>query len=271
MRITGRRSGWTQRGMFLVLSLQNNNPPMERDQFLKRSLFATGALFAAPFLSRSAAGVQENEFAEPSSTGPLLPVGLDRIELPYAFAALEPYIDARTMEIHYGKHHAKYVSETQALLEKQPVSAKTAEELFATISTADAKLRNNAGGAWNHNFFWQSMKPGQQPMNSRVSEALTGAFGSVEAFQERFTESAKTRFGSGWAWLVQQPDGTLVCGSTANQDNPLMDVGDLRGKPLLALDVWEHAYYLHYQNDRAKYIAQWWNVVDWDSVARRLA
>ena len=205
------------------------------------------------------------------------PFTFAQVPLPYGYAALEPYIDAQTMEIHYSKHHAAYIKNVNDALVTEKIAAVSEETFFSSISTLSAKARNNGGGAWNHNFFWQVMRPGseQNQPSGKVSEALAASFGSVEKFKEQFTQAAMTRFGSGWAWLVSDK-GKLVIGSTPNQDNPLMDfsgqtgVSDLKGKPLLALDVWEHAYYLKYQNKRNEYVANWWKVVNWDEVAKRL-
>ena len=193
--------------------------------------------------------------------------------LPYAPDALEPHIDKMTMEIHHGKHHNAYVTNLNKALESAPdLANKTVEELLANncaivpenIRTA---VRNNGGGHVNHSMFWKIMKAGGggQPVGS-VSQAITGAFGGFDAFKEKFNQAAATRFGSGWAWLVKDREGKLAITSTANQDNPLMDGS---GTPLMGLDVWEHAYYLKYQNRRPEYIAAWWNTVNWDEVDRR--
>ncbi len=192
-----------------------------------------------------------------------------QLQLPYDYAALEPHIDAQTMDIHYNKHHAAYVKNVNEALAEASLSFRDEFDLFKNISTLSVKVRNNGGGAWNHNFFWQIMKPEASEPGSKLLDALAGTFGSMEKFKEQFTTAAMTRFGSGWAWLVED-NGALKIGSTPNQDNPLMDVSDLRGTPLLALDVWEHAYYLKYQNKRNEYVANWWNLVHWDEVARRL-
>lgn len=196
-----------------------------------------------------------------------------QIKLPYSFNALEPYIDAQTMEIHYGKHHAAYVKNaSDALLESQ-ATYTSENELFKSISQVTPKLRNNAGGVYNHNFFWTCMRPGDSSNlmpAGKALEAINNAFGGVEKFKEQFAQTAMSRFGSGWAWLVSE-QGKLKIGSTPNQDNPLMDVSELKGTPILALDVWEHAYYLKYQNKRNEYVANWWNLVNWDEVSRRLS
>jgi len=190
--------------------------------------------------------------------------------LPYAFDALEPHIDARTMEIHHGKHHAGYVAKLNAALEKHPDFQKQSlETLLGNINAVPdairAAVRNNGGGHANHSLFWTVMKPGGggEP-GGALGKAIGSAFGSFDAFRQQFSDAAATRFGSGWAWLVVA-GGTLAVESTPNQDSPLME-GKL---PILGLDVWEHAYYLKYQNRRPDYIQAWWNVVNWDEVARR--
>lgn len=193
-----------------------------------------------------------------------------QVALPYAYSALEPYIDAQTMEIHYTKHHTAYIKNVNEAIAAEKISFGSEKEFFSNASKLSAKARNNGGGAWNHNFFWEVMKPGGGGAPSgKVADALNGSFGSLEKFKEAFGQAAATRFGSGWAWLVSD-GGKLKIGSTPNQDNPLMDLSELKGTPLLALDVWEHAYYLKYQNKRADYITNWWNVVNWDAVAKKL-
>jgi len=194
-----------------------------------------------------------------------------QVKLPYAYNALEPHIDAQTMEIHYTKHHTAYIKNVNDAIAAEKITASNEKEFFAQASKLSAKAKNNGGGAWNHNFFWEVMKPnGGATPAGKVGDAINGAFGSFDKFKEQFTAAGKDRFGSGWAWLVND-NGKLKIGSTANQDNPLMDSSDFKGTPLLALDVWEHAYYLKYQNKRPDYIAAWWNVVNWDEVAKRLA
>lgn len=194
-----------------------------------------------------------------------------QVALPYAFNALEPSIDTTTMEIHYGKHHTAYIKNVNEAIVAEKISFASEEAFFANASKLSSKAKNNGGGAWNHNFFWQIMKPnGGGAPNGKVADAINGAFGSFDKFKEAFAQAGATRFGSGWAWLVKD-GGKLKIGSSANQDNPLMDSSELKGTPLLALDVWEHAYYLKYQNKRADYITAWWNVVNWDEVAKRLA
>lgn len=201
--------------------------------------------------------------------------------LPYAFDALEPHIDAKTMEIHYGKHHAAYIKNLNTALEgKADLAAHSLDELMASLATVEDKalqsaLRNNGGGHWNHAFFWETLAPADKSgkPSPELAKAIDAAFGSIDDFKKTFGEAAAKRFGSGWAWLSLN-DGKLAVTSTPNQDNPLMKGlvadGEL-GTPLLGLDVWEHAYYLHYQNRRPDYVSAWWNLVNWDTVSARFA
>ena len=190
-------------------------------------------------------------------------------DLKYDYNALEPYIDARTMEIHHGKHHGGYTSKLNAAIEGSSLADQSITDLLASAGSNTA-VRNNGGGFYNHNLFWEVMSPngGGQPAGALL-DAINDAFGSFGDFKEQFSNAAATRFGSGWAWLVRKKDGDLAVTSTPNQDNPLMDVVDERGLPLLALDVWEHAYYLKYQNRRPDYIDAFWNVVEWSEVSRK--
>ena len=190
--------------------------------------------------------------------------------LPYALDALEPFIDTKTMEIHHGKHHQAYVDNLNKAIVGTPNEGKSLEELVAIAGSISPAVRNNGGGHWNHTFFWESLAPhaGGTPTGD-LGEAITATFGSFDAFKEKFAAAGATRFGSGWAWLVLNADKKLVIGSTPNQDNPLMDLSDLKGSPILGLDVWEHAYYLKYQNKRPDYINAWWNVVNWRFVEKR--
>ncbi len=199
-------------------------------------------------------------------------------DLGYAFDALEPHIDARTMEIHHDKHHAAYVSKLNDALEGSGLEDKSICELVGDLSAVpDAKrtaVRNNGGGHANHSLFWQVIAPGgANAPSGDLAAAIDSAFGSFDAFKEAFANAAATRFGSGWAWLVKKDDGSVAVCSTANQDSPCMGeaIAGCSGKPLLGLDVWEHAYYLNYQNRRPDYIAAFWNVVNWDVVAERFA
>lgn len=191
--------------------------------------------------------------------------------LPYAHNALEPNIDARTMEIHHGKHHAGYVSKLNAAVDGTDLAGKSLEELVKNHSDNGA-VRNNGGGHWNHSLFWEVMSPngGGEPSGA-LADAINSAFGSFDKFKDAFSNAAATRFGSGWAWLCKKSDGSVEVCSSANQDNPLMpDVG-CGGTPILGLDVWEHAYYLNYQNRRPDYINAFFNVVNWDAVSEKFA
>lgn len=183
--------------------------------------------------------------------------------LPYAYDALEPYIDKMTMEIHHTKHHNAYVTNLNKAIDGTELAEKSLEELMANISKLPMAVRNNGGGHFNHSFFWKLMKKGGGNPTGELSTAINSTFGSLDDLKKKFNEAALGRFGSGWAWLVSS-NGKLVVSSTPNQDNPLMDVADIKGTPVLGLDVWEHAYYLKYQNRRNEYAENWWNVVNWD-------
>jgi Fe-Mn family superoxide dismutase len=187
--------------------------------------------------------------------------------LPYAFDALEPHIDTLTMQIHHGKHHQAYIDNLNKAIAGTPNENKSLEELVAKAGTISPAVRNNAGGHWNHSFFWQILAPnaGGTP-TGKLSDDINATFGSLDAFKEKFNAAGISRFGSGWAWLISK-DGKLEISSTPNQDNPLMDVAEVKGTPLLGADVWEHAYYLKYQNKRADYLAAFWKVVNWNKVA----
>lgn len=191
-------------------------------------------------------------------------------ELKYALNALEPHVDAQTMELHYTKHHRGYYDNfmkaaTEAALLETPL-----EEIMQNISKYNATLRNNGGGYYNHNLFWENLTPEKKEVPAKLKSAVERDFGSWDTFTAEFETAAKTRFGSGWAWLSVDGNGKLFVSSTPNQDNPLMDVAEKRGNPILGLDVWEHAYYLKYQNRRAEYVSAFWNIVDWEVVATRL-
>ena len=190
--------------------------------------------------------------------------------LPYANNALEPHFDALTMEIHHDRHHNAYVTNLNAAVNDTPLAGKSLEELFATISTLSPAVRNNGGGHYNHDLFWNILSPngGGAPVGT-LAKAIDTKFGSFDAFKEEFKKAGITRFGSGWAWLVAQKDGSIAVSSTPNQDNPLMDVADVKGFPVIGLDVWEHAYYLKFQNKRPDYIDAFWSVVDWNKAEAR--
>jgi Fe-Mn family superoxide dismutase len=191
-------------------------------------------------------------------------------DLPYDYNALERSIDARTMEIHHGKHHAAYTNNLNNAIAGTSMEGKSIEQILAENTGDNAAVRNNGGGFYNHNLFWEIMSPnGGGAPKGALASAIDAAFGSFDQMRELFNKAAATRFGSGWAWLSVGADGKLAVSSTPNQDNPLMPVADVKGSPILGLDVWEHAYYLHYQNRRPDYINAWWDVVNWDEVTRR--
>jgi Fe-Mn family superoxide dismutase len=199
--------------------------------------------------------------------------GFTQTPLPYAYTALEPHIDARTMEIHYSKHAAAYSSNLRDAAKEEGVdTAQPLEQVLATISKYSTKMRNNGGGHYNHELFWSILEaPTEGGLEGALLKAIKTSFGSYEAFVSQFETAAKTRFGSDWAWLLVDATGKLVVSSTPNQDNPLMDVAEVKGTPILGLDVWEHAYYLHYQNRRPDYVTAFWKVVNWKAVAERFA
>ena len=190
--------------------------------------------------------------------------------LPYAYDALEPYIDAKTMEIHHSKHHNGYTNNLNGAIQGTDLEGKTIEDILANISKAGPAVRNNGGGYYNHWLFWEVMSPngGGEP-SGKLGDAINQKFGSFENFKTEFSKAAATRFGSGWAWLCVKADGSLRICSSPNQDNPLMDISECPGTPILCLDVWEHAYYLNYQNRRPDYIEAFFNVVNWDEVSKR--
>lgn len=244
-----------------------------RRDFIKKSALALGAiaitssigktLNAAEFLGKESALLDGGKYSLPA--------------LPYAYDALEPHIDKLTMEIHHSKHHKAYVDNMNKALETVDGnvlgSPQTFENIFDKVAKLPAALRNNAGGHYNHSLFWSLMNPPKGGVNTinepkgKLAEAIKTTFGSFEEFKKQFADAGMKRFGSGWAWLVRTKEGKLVITSTANQDNPLMNLDsvEVKGSPVLALDVWEHAYYLKNQNKRADYIASWWNVVNWET------
>ncbi|MEO5999315.1 MAG: superoxide dismutase [Chitinophagaceae bacterium] len=189
--------------------------------------------------------------------------------LPYAPEALEPHIDTATMQIHHGKHHQAYVDNLNKAIAGSENENKSLEQLVANAGKISPAVRNNGGGHWNHTFFWESLTAnGLGSPNGKLGASIDAEFGSFDQFKEKMAQAGMTRFGSGWAWLIEQ-DGKLVISSTPNQDNPLMDVAEVKGTPILGIDVWEHAYYLKYQNRRADYLAAFWNVVNWDVAGKR--
>lgn len=193
-------------------------------------------------------------------------------DLPYAYDALEPHVDARTMEIHHTKHHAAYTANLNAAIAGTDAESLNIEDILSNISKYSGAVRNNGGGFYNHNLFWEIMSPnggGEPSAQTNIHQAIVRDLESFENFKTQFTAAAMTRFGSGWAWLCVDGNGRLFITSTPNQDNPLMDVADAKGTPILGLDVWEHAYYLNYQNRRPDYVAAFFNVINWEEVTKR--
>lgn len=229
---------------------------MERRNFL--TLVGT-SLMAAPGWSN----VYSAKMPAPKAIDSTFP------ELPYAYNALESVIDAKTMEIHHSKHHKAYFNNFIAAIKDTPAAQFELKELFAGISKQNPAVRNNGGGYYNHMLFWENMSPVKTSPSASLSEAIDKSFGSMDKFKEEFANAGKKQFGSGWAWLSVSSDGKLFVSGTPNQDNPLMDVVDKKGTPLLCLDVWEHAYYLQYQNRRADYVDKFWDIVNWDTVNKR--
>jgi superoxide dismutase, Fe-Mn family len=235
---------------------------MERRKFVK----SVGLLTAVAYVSPKVLGNNQviiNNVGIESAPAPEFPA------LPFAYDALEPYIDARTMEIHYDKHHRAYYTNFINAIKGTPLEGMELTDIFASISKQPDAVRNNGGGYFNHMFFWNNLIAGSGGPSLDLSSALVKTFFTFDKFKEAFTNVAKARFGSGWAWLYLNSDKTLAVGSTPNQDNPLMDISVIKGTPLLTLDVWEHAYYLKYQNKRADYIDAFWNVVNWEEANKR--
>lgn len=240
---------------------------MKKRSFLKNSSLAAVAIVAAPILGcksdKKDAIIKEVSSVREDFTLPTLG---------FPFNAMEPDIDARTMEIHHDKHHAGYVRKLNAALKDSSIKGSSLEEILPNLSDSDTAVRNNGGGHYNHSLYWSNMSPqsGGVPSGD-LGDAINAAFGSFEKFQDLFSTAAKTRFGSGWAWLSQGADGKLFVSSTPNQDNPMMSgLVDQVGTPLLGIDVWEHAYYLNYQNRRGDYVSNFFNTINWNAVAKRL-
>ncbi len=240
-----------------------------RKFFKKSALLSLGGIAANVISGEKLNALEEfsneNFSLEPFTLAPL----------PYAYDALEPFIDKQTMELHHGKHHQAYVTNLNKALEttKHP-AVSSLEDIFKDMTTYNDTIRNNAGGHYNHTLFWNLMKGNKNSATNlptgKILEAINGSFTTFEEFKKQFTETGMKRFGSGWAWLVSEKGQLKIC-STPNQDNPLMSMSEVKGSPLLALDVWEHAYYLKYQNKRVDYINNWWNVVNWDKANELLA
>jgi Fe-Mn family superoxide dismutase len=239
-----------------------------RREFIKKSaLISVGALVGCKVVS-------ETTGTSTGTTAGTIPVigGFSLTPLPYDFEALEPHIDKMTMQIHHGKHHQAYVDNLNKALTELKSTADNLEEICKNISSFNTAVRNNAGGHYNHSLFWNLMSPkgGGEP-TGKILEVINSNFTSFEEFKKKFNEAGTKRFGSGWAWLVKKSDGTFEITSTPNQDNPLMDVVEVKGTPIMGIDVWEHAYYLKYQNKRPDYLAAIWNVINWNAVAERYA
>ena len=237
---------------------------MNKREFLKSSAVLGAGILIAPAVASSCM----NSSAAQGATASLVAANSEgkftQPELGYAFDALEPHTDAMTMEVHYGKHHAGYTKKFNAALEHENLHTTDIYRIFENVSAYGAGVRNNSGGYFNHNLYWKFMSPeGGGAPTGKLAEAIDATFGSFEEFKSLFSATAATQFGSGWAWLLLDKEGKLQVTSTPNQDNPLMDVSEVQGIPLLNVDVWEHAYYLNYQNMRKSYLEAYWNVVDW--------
>ena len=247
---------------YILNVIQKKRNEMERRKFFK----SVGLIAAAAYLSPKVIGNSQVQMKSSGIEGvppPVFP------PLPFAYNALEPYIDARTMEIHYDKHHRAYYNNFMNAVKGTALEGKAMSDIFAAMSKQTDAVRNNGGGYYNHLFFWNNLGTGSAGPSVELSAAIVKTFGSLDKFKDTFNTAAKTRFGSGWAWLYLGKDNNLAVASSPNQDNPLMDLSPVKGTPLLGLDVWEHAYYLKYQNKRADYVDAFWNVVNWNEVNRR--
>lgn len=246
---------------------------MDRRKFLQDTSKASIGTFVAvgSISALEACGPSKKTTATPTASVYPGSPGFSQATLGYDYKALEPAIDAATMEIHFTKHAAAYAKNMNDAIVEEKLAFPTMDAVLSDISKYSVKLRNNAGGHYNHESYWRWMTPGGKAMSSSFTKVVETAFGSVADMKSKFSDAGMKRFGSGWAWLVLNADKKLVIGSTPNQDNPLMDVSDLKGFPLLGMDVWEHAYYLKYQNKRADYINAWWGLVNWQEVEARHA
>lgn len=242
---------------------------MKKRTFVKTASVLVAGTAVAPLIQACEPKAKETK-STTSTDGPSGAFELPKLE--YSFSALEPHIDAMTMEIHHDRHHAGYVRKLNKALETSALKGKSLDQLMASVTDADTGVRNNGGGHYNHSLFWSVMSPdGGGAPKGDLADAIKGAFGGFDQFKEQFSKAAATRFGSGWAWLCKGDDDKLFITSTPNQDNPLMtNLVEKSGTPLLGLDVWEHAYYLNYQNKRGDYIKNFFDVIDWDAVAKRL-
>ena len=240
-----------------------------RRQFIATSSKAGMAIAAMPLMAKISPITSINSMTTLTAASEYAQQPLN-----YGYTALEPFIDAMTMEIHYTKHAAAYAKNLAdaTLAEKLDIQTTSLQDLLKNISHYSPKMRNNAGGHFNHEMFWQMMKPAPAILPAgELAEAINKSFGSLDNFKTAFSDAAKTRFGSGWAWLIVKADNSLAVCSTPNQDNPLMDIAETKGAPILGLDVWEHAYYLKYQNKRPDYINAWWNLVNWEFAQKKYA
>jgi superoxide dismutase, Fe-Mn family len=249
----------------------------DRREFLRNAGLLTLAGMASSLFTKTSASppltLTQSKSTDSHSSLALLPdTPFTLPPLPYSYDALEPYIDKTTMEIHHDKHHGAYVANLNKAVAENHLENIPLPDLIKKASTYPVAIRNNGGGHWNHSFFWKIMKhAGGGTPSGALADGINSAFGSFENFKTAFNDAATKRFGSGWAWLVKNKEGKLEIGSTPNQDNPLMDVSDLKGEPVMGIDVWEHAYYLKYQNKRADYINAWWNVINWDEVQKNFS
>jgi len=237
---------------------------MERRNFLKSVGMGAAAIYIGE--NRINAAGNHNYIVPQSNVLPLV-----FPPLPFAYDAIEPYMDARTVEIHYDRHHRTYFNNLVNAVKGTPMESMAIEEIFKTVSTRGDAIRNNGGGFYNHTLFWNNLAKGSSAPSAELKAAIDKTFGSFDKFKETFNNAAKSRFGSGWAWLYLGTDKSLAVASTPNQDNMLMDLSPVKGTPLLTLDVWEHAYYLKYLNKRVDYIDAFWNIVNWDEVNKRYA
>jgi Fe-Mn family superoxide dismutase len=239
---------------------------MNKREFLKKSFaIGAGAMVSAPLLQAFSKEYPANHGTGAAGLSEGYP--FKQYDLGYAYDALEPHVDAKTMELHYSKHHAGYTRKFNAAVENEDLKGESLKDIFARVSSYSDSIRNNGGGYYNHNLYWRFMSPngGGKP-GGPIAKAIDQSFGSFDAFKKKFSSVSGSQFGSGWGWLVLDNNGDLVVTSTPNQDNPLMDVAEVQGMPLLNIDVWEHAYYLNYQNRRGSYIEAYWNLINWDYV-----
>ena len=247
---------------------------MKKREFLKSAAVLSAGVLISPFISACENNNSTADNSKPKTPNPTEKMLVALPELGYSYDALEPYIDAKTMEIHHSKHHAGYTKKFKSALESSDLQEMSIESLFQSLDTSEQhlSLRNNGGGYYNHKLFWESIGPDKGgEASGNMQAAIQQSFGSFENFSNKFKDAAAKRFGSGWAWLIQDANGALKVVDTPNQDNPLMhQLVEVNGQPLLGLDVWEHAYYLNYQNRRKEYINAFFNIIDWDRVNSRL-